>query len=103
MPYLRHHARPIRKWLARHIQSRLRGQKPAQADLLQALIDTNAFSPQQLVDQVSVLFLAGHETSASALAMAGTYSAKTQHVNNGFARKFLSKRSHLPRQRSCAA
>ena len=71
VPYLRHHARPIRKWLARHIQSRLRGQKPAQADLLQALIDTNAFSPQQLVDQVSVLFLAGHETSASALAMAG--------------------------------
>ena len=71
MPYLRHHARPIRQWLARHIQRRLSGEAPEQADLLQALIDTNAFSPQQLVDQVCVLFLAGHETSASVLAMAG--------------------------------
>ena len=70
VPYLGHHAKPIRQWLAGHIEERLNGEKPPQADLLQVLIDTNAFNPKQLVDQVCVMFLAGHETSASVLAMA---------------------------------
>ena len=78
MPYLRHHARPIRQWLEGHIQRRLSGEESAQADLLQALIETNAFGPQQLLDQVCVLFLAGHETSASVLAMAGYLLSQDQ-------------------------
>jgi len=47
------------------------GEKPA--DILQALIDARhpqtgePFSPQDLLDQLSIIFLAGHETSASAL------------------------------------
>lgn len=44
------------------------------ADILDALIaardeeNGEAFTPEELVDQIAVLFLAGHETSASALA-----------------------------------
>ena len=69
--YLRHHARPIRLWLAERVGRRLSGASPAQQDLLQVLIDSGAFDAEQLVDQVCVLFLAGHETSAMLLAMAG--------------------------------
>ena len=69
--YLRHHARPIRLWLAERVGRRLSGASPAKQDLLQVLIDSGAFDAEQLVDQVCVLFLAGHETSAMLLAMAG--------------------------------
>ena len=69
--YLRHHARPIRRWLGERVGRRLSGASPAQQDLLQVLIDSGAFDAEQLVDQVCVLFLAGHETSAMLLAMAG--------------------------------
>ena len=47
------------------------GDKPA--DILQALIDARhpetgaPFTPKDLLDQLSIIFLAGHETSASAL------------------------------------
>lgn len=46
---------------------------PKPADILQALIDARhpetgePFSEQDLIDQLSIIFLAGHETSASAL------------------------------------
>ena len=69
--YLWHHARPIRLWLAERVGRRLSGASPAKQDLLQVLIDSGAFDAEQLVDQVCVLFLAGHETSAMLLAMAG--------------------------------
>ena len=75
--YLARDAAPIRAWLAAAIDARLNA--PAAhtpGDLLAALIETRdpetgaCFSREELVDQVCVLFLAGHETSASALGMA---------------------------------
>ena len=74
--YLATHAAPIRAWIAAEIDSRLAAVSPPGDDLLAALIaardpDTGArFSRDGLVDQVCFLFLAGHETSASALGMA---------------------------------
>ena len=43
------------------------------------------FSPQELIDQVCVLFLAGHETSASALAMACYLLARYPEAQARFA------------------
>ena len=75
--YLAAHAAPIRAWIAAAVDERLQQPDPGQHnDLLAALIaardpETGArFDRDALVDQVCVLFLAGHETSASALAMA---------------------------------
>jgi cytochrome P450 len=75
--YLAAHAAPIRAWIAAAVDERLRQPFRGQHnDLLAALIaardpQTGArFDRDALVDQVCVLFLAGHETSASALAMA---------------------------------
>jgi len=90
--YLATHAAPIRQWLAAAIDERLAasaelasgaesgpggvGPQDPPADLLAALLaardpETGAhFSREELVDQVCFLFLAGHETSASALGMA---------------------------------
>jgi cytochrome P450 len=76
--YLARDAAPIRAWLAAAIDARLNapaGHAPGD-DLLAALIEARdpetgaCFSRDELVDQVCVLFLAGHETSASALGMA---------------------------------
>jgi len=76
--YLASDAAPIRAWLAAAIDARLNapaGHAPGD-DLLAALIEARdpetgaCFSREQLLDQVCVLFLAGHETSASALGMA---------------------------------
>lgn len=50
------------------------GEAPAQADIMEALMDARhpetgaPFTFQELVHQISLIFLAGHETSASALA-----------------------------------
>jgi cytochrome P450 len=76
--YLARDAAPIRAWIAAAIDARLNA-PAAHApgdDLLAALIEARdpetgaCFSREQLLDQVCVLFLAGHETSASALGMA---------------------------------
>jgi len=76
--YLARDSAPIRAWLAAAIDARLNapaGHAPGD-DLLAALIEARdpetgaCFSREQLLDQVCVLFLAGHETSASALGMA---------------------------------
>jgi cytochrome P450 len=56
--------------------ARQAGQRPAQADILEALMDARhprtgaAFTFDELVHQTLLIFLAGHETSASALAWA---------------------------------
>ncbi len=56
--------------------ARQRGEAPAQADIMEALMDARhpetgaPFTFQELVHQISLIFLAGHETSASALAWA---------------------------------
>jgi len=67
--FLAKHARPIRQWIQGRVEERLGHPHPGVRDLLDALIATGQFSPAELVDQVCMLFLAGHETSASALAM----------------------------------
>jgi cytochrome P450 len=54
--------------------ARQRGERLDQADIMEALMDARhpatgaPFTFQELVHQISVIFLAGHETSASALA-----------------------------------
>jgi len=73
-------AREIRGLLEKLMRPRYEAHvagKPAQhADILQAFMETrdpatgNAFTFDELVDQVAMLFLAGHETSASALTWA---------------------------------
>ena len=77
--YLGRHASTIRSWIGAAIEARLGGDAPSQVppkDLLQALLEARdpdtgtGFSREELVDQVCFLFLAGHETSASALGMA---------------------------------
>jgi cytochrome P450 len=77
--YLGRHASTIRTWIGAAIETRLGGDAPSEMppqDLLQALLEARdpdtgtGFSNEELVDQVCFLFLAGHETSASALGMA---------------------------------
>jgi len=77
--YLGRHARTIRHWIRDAIDLRLAAPPASSAapqDLLQALIDARdpetgtRLSREELLDQVAVLFLAGHETSASGLSMA---------------------------------
>ena len=69
-------ANTIRTALRECIAPRMDGQSPAQQDLLQALMEArdeqtgSGLSKEELVDQVAMLFLAGHETSASALGWA---------------------------------
>lgn len=73
-------AREIRSHLEGFIRPRYeahrRGEPGAQQDILASLLDAvdsetgQGFSFDELVDQVAMLFLAGHETSASGLAWA---------------------------------
>lgn len=73
------HARNIRGPLARMVRKRFdllarQPENPPQ-DILSSLIaardaDGSGFSENELVDQIAVMFLAGHETSASALSWA---------------------------------
>jgi cytochrome P450 len=73
--YLHRHAFTIRHWIDGAIEERL-ADSTGGNDLLQALIEArdpdtgSRFSRAELLDQVCFLFLAGHETSASALGMA---------------------------------
>lgn len=70
--------REIRELLAQSIRVRYEacqaGEKSDHRDILQSLLETrdpedgSAFTLVELVDQVAMLFLAGHETSASALS-----------------------------------
>lgn len=73
------HARNIRGPLARMVRKRFeqleKDPKSAPKDILTSLIaardtDGSKFTEKELVDQIAVMFLAGHETSASALSWA---------------------------------
>ena len=74
------HARNIRGPLARMVRKRFEmlerdPDMAAPRDILQSLIeardeDGSRFSEKELIDQIAVMFLAGHETSASALSWA---------------------------------
>jgi len=71
-------ARIIRSLIAdlisRRYEAAKRGDKPKNQDILAALMEAvdpvegNQFTYDEMVDQICMLFLAGHETSASALA-----------------------------------
>lgn len=67
------HARPIRQRIEARVEERLSPKMnfliEQKEDLLLGLIATGQFNTNELVDQACMLFLAGHETSASALAM----------------------------------
>ena len=54
------------------------------------------FSQEELIDQVCVLFLAGHETSASALAMACYLLARYPEAQARFAREIEQVRGGSP-------
>lgn len=83
------HARNIRGPLARMVRKRfeLLETNPAEKpmDILQSLIeardtDGSGFTEKELIDQIAVMFLAGHETSASALSWALYLIAKDRDV-----------------------
>ena len=57
---------------------------------------SGGFSQDELVDQVCVLFLAGHETSASALAMACYLLARYPEAQARFAREIEQVRGGSP-------
>lgn len=83
-------AREVRSLLADTIRHRyeasLRNEPSDRRDILQSLLeirdpeDGSAFTLEELVDQVAMLFLAGHETSASALSWALFLIAKCPEV-----------------------
>jgi cytochrome P450 len=86
------HARVIRRLLEDSIEERIReqasGRKIERKDILSSLLDARdpvsgeKFTRQDLVDQISVLFLAGHETSASVLAWALYLIAKRPDIQD---------------------
>jgi cytochrome P450 len=92
--YLGTHAKRIRAWIRAAIEARLATSSPGNEvlseDLLQSLIEArdpltgSSFSVDELVDQVCFLFLAGHETSASALGMAVYLLAQVQESQTRF-------------------
>ncbi len=83
-------AREIRELLAVCIRSRYeahqRGENGGHRDILQSLIEARdpvegaSFTRAELVDQIAFLFLAGHETSASALSWSLFLIAKCPEI-----------------------
>lgn len=67
---------PLETIIARRYQAVASGQKPPVQDILGAIMEAvdpvkgDQFTYNEMVDQICMLFLAGHETSASALAWA---------------------------------
>jgi cytochrome P450 len=71
------HSKAVRALLDEYVDERLNAQdKEIKSDILQSLIEARhpitgeGFTRSGLVDQVGIMFLAGHETSASALTWA---------------------------------
>ena len=88
--YLARHAGTIRRWIGAAIAQRRADQDASPQDLLQALIEAedletgSRFSSAELLDQVCFLFLAGHETSASSLAMAAYLLSQFPNAQHRF-------------------
>ena len=65
-----------------------RGEDPGYRDILDSLIKAkdpetgHVFTLEELVDQLATLFLAGHETTAAALAWTGFLATKCPHVQD---------------------
>lgn len=99
--YLGRDARKIRAWIQTCISERMRllnstNVNGSHQDLLQALIEAvdpetgYRFNDRELVDQVCFLFLAGHETSASSLAMATYLLSHYPDVQKQFYEELIS-------------
>ena len=82
-------AKVIRRILERPIQRRMaaiaRGEPTPQEDIMASLLATAAeqadrFTERELLDQISMLFLAGHETSATAMAWSLYLLAQCPHL-----------------------
>jgi cytochrome P450 len=85
------HARNIRGPLARMVRKRFElletNPETRPADILQSLIEAQdgngtRFTEKELIDQIAVMFLAGHETSASALSWALYLIAQDRDVQD---------------------
>ncbi|MGV3551405.1 cytochrome P450 [Rhizobium sp.] len=85
------HARNIRGPLARMVRKRFElletNPETKPADILQSLIEAKddagkKFTEKELIDQIAVMFLAGHETSASALSWALYLIAQDRDVQD---------------------
>lgn len=85
------HARNIRGPLARMVRKRFElletNPETRPADILQSLIEARddngtRFTEKELIDQIAVMFLAGHETSASALSWALYLIAQDRDVQD---------------------
>lgn len=85
------HARNIRGPLARMVRKRFElletNPETKPADILQSLIEARddsgaKFTEKELIDQIAVMFLAGHETSASALSWALYLIAQDRDVQD---------------------
>jgi cytochrome P450 len=85
------HARNIRGPLARMVRKRFElletNPETKPADILQSLIEASDesgsnFTEKELIDQIAVMFLAGHETSASALSWALYLIARDRDVQD---------------------
>lgn len=83
------HAQAIRDVIAQNIKPRFdamhQGQADLQRDILAALLTATDeqgqhFSFEELIDQIAVLFLAGHETSATTLSWAFYILAHCPHL-----------------------
>ena len=76
----------LEKLIRPRVEAQRAGQAPMHSDILQSFMETTdpatgtPFSFDELVDQVAMLFLAGHETSASALTWAAHLLANSPEV-----------------------
>ena len=94
----------IRHWIRGVIEERLAQSKTGANDLLGALIAAvdpltgTSFTAEELVDQICFLFLAGHETSASALTSACWLLALDQEAQDKFHAEVLALPDSLTHQ-----
>ena len=83
---------PIRKRYEAH----QRGENGGHKDILQSLLETrdpvdgSAYTLEELVDQVAMLFLAGHETSASALSWSLFLLSKCPEIQENLHRETVA-------------
>ena len=95
----------IRRWIGGAIEERLAHPKTGMNDLLGALIAAvdpatgTSFTAEELVDQICFLFLAGHETSASALTSACWLLALDQEAQSQLYAEVLALPEALTYQR----
>lgn len=90
------HAKAIRDVIAQNIKPRfdatLRGQADLQRDILASLLTATDeqgqhFSFEELIDQIAVLFLAGHETSSTTLGWAFYILAHCPHLQQAISQE----------------